>query len=90
MIYQAGVSLAHEPDNLPTGLQQKTIKSGQYARFLLTGPYSQIWMAFDRSFKTLSEKNVQLRQEFCIEKYLNDPCTTPENQLQTELLIPIA
>ena len=47
-------------------------------------------MAFDRIFKTLSEKNVQLRPEFCIEKCLNDPCTTAENQLQTELLVPIA
>ncbi len=90
MIYQAGVALAHEPDKAPSGLLHKTIKSGKYACFLLTGPYSQIWMAFDRIFKTLSEKNVQLRPEFCIEKYLNDPCTTPEDQLQTELLVPIA
>jgi AraC family transcriptional regulator len=90
MIYQAGVALAHESNSAPSGLRQKTIKSGNYARFLLTGPYSQIWMAFDRIFKTLSEKNVQLRPEFCIEKYLNDPRTTPENQLETELLVPIA
>lgn len=90
MIYQAGVALTHEPDTLPSGLQRKSIKSGKYARFLLTGPYSQIWMAFDRIFKTLSEKKVQLRPEFCIENYLNDPRTTPENQLQTELLVPIA
>jgi AraC family transcriptional regulator len=90
MIYQAGVALAREPDSAPSGLRQKTIRSGNYARFLLTGPYSQIWMAFDRIFKTLSEKNVQLRPEFCIEKYLNDPSTTPEKQLQTELLVPIA
>lgn len=90
MIYQAGVALAHEPTGLPSDLRQKSIRSGKYARFLLTGPYSQIWMAFDRIFKTLSEKKVQLRPEFCIEKYLNDPRTTPEDQLQTELLVPIA
>ena len=89
MIYQAGVTLAHEPANLTPALQSRTIKSGPYARFHLTGPYSQIWMAFDRIFKTLAEKKVELRPEFCIENYLNDPRTTPEDQLLTELLVPI-
>jgi AraC family transcriptional regulator len=90
MIYQAGVALAHNPDGLPAGLQHRAIRSGRYARFLLTGPYSQIWTAFDKIFKTLAEKSVTLRPEFCIENYLNDPRNTPEDQLQTELLVPIA
>jgi AraC family transcriptional regulator len=90
MIYQAGVALAHEPEKLRDGLQQRTIKAGKYASFLLTGPYSHIWMAFDRIFRTLSEKRVTLRPEFCIENYLNDPRVTPEDQLQTQLLVPIA
>lgn len=89
MIYQAGVSCAEEPGDLPDGLQHRAIKAGNYARFLLTGPYSHIWPAFDRIFKTLAEK-VELRPEFCIENYLNDPRFTPEEKLQTELLIPIA
>jgi AraC family transcriptional regulator len=90
MIYQAGVVLAQEPNKLPDGLHHRTIKAGKYACFLLTGPYSHIWMAFDRIFKTLSEKRVTLRPEFCIENYLNDPRVTPEDQLQTQLLVPIA
>jgi AraC family transcriptional regulator len=90
MIYQAGVALAQEPDKLPGGLVHRAIKGGKYARFLLIGPYSHIWMAFDRIFKSLSEKRVTLRPEFCIENYLNDPRVTPEDQLQTELLVPIA
>jgi len=90
MIYQAGVSVVEEPKELPRGLARRAIKSGRYARFLLTGPYSQIWMAFDRIFKSLAEKNVELRPEFCIENYINDPRFTPEDKLQTELLVPIA
>jgi AraC family transcriptional regulator len=89
MIYQAGVALAQEPTKLPNGMSHRAIKAGKYARFLLIGPYSHIWMAFDRIFKTLSEKRVTLRPEFCIENYLNDPRVTPEDQLQTELLVPI-
>jgi len=90
MIYQAGVSLVQMPDDVPAGLQNRSIKSGKYARFLLTGPYTQIWTAFDRIFKTLAESKVTLRPEFCIENYLNDPRVTPEDQLKTELLVPIA
>ena len=89
MIYQAGVALASEPGKLPDGMRHRAIKSGKYARFLLTGPYSHIWMAFDRIFKTLADKKVELRPEFCIESYLNDPRVTPEDQLKTDLLVPI-
>lgn len=89
MIYQAGVALPHAPDKLPPGMHHRTIKPGRYARFLLTGPYAQIWPAFDRIFKTLAEKRVALRPEFCIENYVNDPRQVPEDQLRTELLIPI-
>lgn len=89
MIYQAGVALRNKPANLPAGLTEKSIKSGRYARFLLTGPYTQIWPAFDRIFKTLADKKVMLRPEYCIENYLNDPQVTPEDQLKTELLVPI-
>lgn len=89
MIYQAGVALGQEPKKLPDGFHHRAIKAGKYARFLLTGPYSHIWMAFNRIFKTLSEKRVAVRPEFCIENYLNDPRVTPEDQLQTELLVPI-
>jgi AraC family transcriptional regulator len=90
MIYQAGASLADTPGDLPPGMQQRSIKSGKYARFLLTGSYAQIWPAFDHIFKTLGEAKVELRPEFCIENYLNNPLTTPEPQLRTELLVPIA
>ena len=90
MIYQAGLALARKPETLQAGLQHRAIPSGRYARFLLIGPYSQIWTAFDRIFKTLAERSVTLRPEFCIENYLNDPRNTPEDQLQTELLVPIA
>jgi AraC family transcriptional regulator len=89
MIYQAGVALVDKPDALPAGTEYRAIKTGHYARFLLTGPYSQIWPAFDSIFKTLASKQIALRPEFCIENYLNDPQTTPEDALKTELLVPV-
>ena len=90
MIYEAGVGVSNAPEKPLKGLQYKKVKDGKYARFMLTGPYSQIWMAFNQIFKTLAESKVELRQEFCIENYLNDPKATPENELLTELLVPVA
>jgi AraC family transcriptional regulator len=88
MIYQAGVAVAHPPKSGINVLQYRKIESGKYARFLLTGPYAHIAPAFDEVFKTLAEKKVALREEYCIENYLNDPKVTPEDQLKTEILIP--
>jgi AraC family transcriptional regulator len=90
LIYQAGVGLKAAPARAVKGLQYKKISAGKYARFLLKGPYSHVWVAFNEIFKTLSQKEVALRQEFCIENYLNDPKITPEDQLLTELLVPVA
>ena len=90
MIYQAGVALGHPPEGQLEQLQYRKIESGKYARFLLIGPYAHLAAAFDQVFKTLAENNVTLREEYCIENYLNDPKVTPEDQLQTELLIPAA
>jgi AraC family transcriptional regulator len=88
MIYQAGVAVSEAPSSPLKGLQYRKIESGKYARFLLIGPYSHIWRAFDQIFKTLAEKKVELREEYCIENYLNDPKVTPEDKLETEILIP--
>jgi AraC family transcriptional regulator len=88
MIYEAGVALQTAPAKQLKGLQYRRIDGGKYARFMLTGPYAQIWAAFDQIFKTLAEKKMQMRPEFCIENYLNDPKETPEGELKTELLIP--
>jgi effector-binding domain-containing protein len=39
-------------------------------------------------FEIVSEKKIPLRDDYCIEHYANDPRTTPEEQLVTEILIP--
>ena len=90
MIYQAGVAVSRPPKAQMKGLEYRKIEGGKYARFLLVGPYAHIAPAFDQVFKTLAENQVQLREEYCIENYLNDPKVTPEDQLKTEILVPAA
>jgi len=59
MIYQAGFCVGAKPASIPKGLQYKRIEAGNYARFLLTGPYLQISAAFSQVFRTLSEDSNQ-------------------------------
>lgn len=89
MIYQAGFAVAARPAAVPKGLQYREIKAGKYARFLLTGPYSQMSAGFGQVFRNLSENSVALRGDYCVENYLNDPRNTPEEQLLTEILVPV-
>lgn len=90
MIYQAGVCVASKPAEVPQGLRYRRLQGGKYARFLLTGPYSRIWIAFNQIFRALAERRTSLREDYCIENYVNDPKITPEDQLQTQILIPIS
>jgi effector-binding domain-containing protein len=87
-IYRAGVSLDAEPKTLPQNLKYEEFPGGKYSRFVLTGPYSALHEASGRVHDTVVQKKIQVRDDFCIENYLNDPRTTPEDQLITEILVP--
>ena len=87
-IYRAGVSLAAAPEKLPEPFGYTMFKGGKYSRFVLTGPYSNLGAATGRVFEIVSERKIQLRDDYCIEHYVNDPRTTPEEQLVTEILVP--
>jgi effector-binding domain-containing protein len=77
-----------EPKNLPKTLKYEKFPGGKYSRFVLTGPYSGLPEASGRVYETVAQKKIQLRDDFSIENYVNDPRTTPEDQLITEILVP--
>ena len=87
-VYRAGVSVATEPKNLPANFKHEKFKGGKYSRFVLTGSYANLPQASGRVFEIVAEKKIQMRDEYCIENYANDPRTTPEDQLITQILIP--
>ena len=87
-IYRAGVSLAAAPKKLPDGLAYTFFNGGKYGRFVLTGPYSNLPEACGRVSRIVSETKIQVREDFNIEHYVNDPRITPEEQLITEILFP--
>jgi DNA gyrase inhibitor GyrI len=89
-IYRAGVALAAAPQDLPEGLAYEKFLGGKYSRFVLTGAYSNLPEACGRVFQIVSERKIPLRNDYGIENYLNDPRTTPEERLVTEILVPMA
>ena len=87
-IYRAGVATAAPPQNIPAGLRYERFPGGKYCRFVLTGPYSQLPHASGRVFQIVGEKKIPLRDDYYIENYVNDPRTTHEDQLISQILVP--
>ena len=68
----------------------KTIKGGKFIVFLLKGAYSQLSDYYTEIYKRLGHGDVKPKIEGPVfEKYLNDPSTTPTDELLTEIWIPI-
>lgn len=88
-IYRAGVELKEPAMKLPDPLKVESFKGGKYARFTLTGPYALLPEASGRVFQRIKDLKLDVRDDFNIEHYANDPKTTPEAQLITEILIPV-
>jgi len=56
---------------------------------VLTGSYANLGAATSRVVERIGELRLERRDDFWIENYLNDPKTTPEDELVTEILVPI-
>jgi predicted transcriptional regulator YdeE len=87
-IYRAGFALGEGPVNLPEGLAYEKFSGGKYSRFVLTGPYSNLPEASGMVWKIVADRRIEIRDDFAIENYVNDPRTTPEEELITEILVP--
>lgn len=87
-VYRAGATLAAAAVELPEGLEYVLFAGGRYSKFVYTGPYPGLHQAYKRVTEIIAERSMQLRDDYNIENYLNDPKTTPEDQLITEILYP--
>lgn len=87
-IYRAGFSIAAAPVKLPEGLKYEKFPGGKYVQFALTGPYDQLPKASGRVWEIVGEKKLEVRDDFAIEDYVNDPRSTPPEELITHILVP--
>lgn len=86
--YRAGFALEAPPSELPKGLAYEKFEGGRYAKFVLTGPYSQLGPATGRVMEMVKEQGIAARDGWNIENYVNDPRTTPEAELISEICVP--
>lgn len=87
--YKAAITVPQNVEiNLPS-LKREVLAQSKYAKFILKGSYDGVWPAFDFAFKKLNEMGIKLEDSPCLENYINDPRQTPEDELITEILIPI-
>jgi len=89
MIYRAGFVYNKKPEIIPAGTQYFKFSGGSYAKYTLTGSYMHLPVAWGKVIDYATQENLQTRQDFYIENYANDPTTTPEDQLISELMIPV-
>ncbi len=88
-LYRAGVSIAEKVEGLPEAYTCTRLPGGKYAKFVLTGPYSNLPQACGRVEQLVKELSLDVRAGYNIEHYTKDPRTTPEDELVTELLVPV-
>ncbi len=89
-VYRAGVSVAAKPEHIPADVVYEKLPGGKYARFVLKGSYSNLGAATGRAFEIVRASKLALRDDYNIENYVNDPRTTPEDELITEIMFPEA
>lgn len=87
--YKAALSVPYSSNINIASLDKEEIPASKYAKFLLEGTYDNVWIAFEKAFEVISKGDCEFADAPCLENYLNDPNTTPENELLTEILIPI-
>nr|WP_276562533.1 AraC family transcriptional regulator [Hoeflea prorocentri] len=86
----AGFLVADNTD-LPKGLDDVTLKAGDYAILTYKGPYEDIRVAYDHLFgRWLPESGREPADSPCYEVYLNNPAETKPEDLLTEIYLPLA
>ncbi|MFX0093850.1 MAG: GyrI-like domain-containing protein, partial [Candidatus Hodarchaeota archaeon] len=69
-------------------IELKNIPGGRVISVIYTGPYHEINQAYTRVFEFAMKEDYEIRGP-CVELYLNNPQETPEEELLTEIQIPI-
>jgi len=84
---EIGFPVAHKIDG-KGDIQPRIIPAGRYAACLFTGPYDKLASAYQGLTAFVAENGYQA-EGISYEFYLNDPGTTPPEQLQTHILFPL-
>jgi len=83
--------LTVDDDFQPSGeIGVQTVAGGEYAMTTHTGPYSQLGRTYSEFLgQWLPRSGRQLRNSPCFEVYVNDPQSTPPEELLTDIYAPL-
>ncbi|MDX9722212.1 MAG: AraC family transcriptional regulator [Myxococcota bacterium] len=88
--YDACISYSGEAPALEGELRSKALEGGRYAVFRHRGSYEGLNAVYGQIFgRWLPESGQQLRDAPGFEEYLKDPETTPPEELETEIWLPL-
>lgn len=87
MTYRAGWVLSQKPSEVPAGFKYEELKPGKYEKFTYTGSYANLPQVSGEVWE--AAKTLQVREDWAIENYANDPKSTPEEKLVTEIMVPV-
>jgi AraC family transcriptional regulator len=66
----------------------QTVAGGTYAKFRHVGPYQQFSTTYAAFFEQwLPDSGYEVTMIPCVEQYLNDPRSTPEHALETDVYV---
>ncbi len=88
--YDAAITV---PDDFeaPAGVQLQRLAGGDYAVFTHQGPFNQLSRAYRHVMgEWLPRSGRELADTPCFEAYLSDPENTPEDELLTDVHVPLA
>ena len=86
--FQAAVPVAAPPANLSDGMAAGKSPAGKALKYVHKGSYDTLDATYEAITNQLDEKGLEAQEVF-VETYLNDPRTTPDDQLAIEVYVPI-
>ena len=88
--YDAAVTVPNDFE-APDGITMRELAGGDYAVFTHHGPYNEVSRAYRHLMgEWLPRSGRELADSPCFEAYLNDPESTPEAELLTDVFAPLA
>ena len=75
------------PDHIP-GIDVRTLPGGTFASAIHKGPYQDVHESWGKLYEWTVKQGFEPKTP-CCDLYLNDPDEVPEEELLTELLIPV-
>lgn len=86
--FDAGVPVARNDAATREDIQAGTTYAGPAVQFVHTGPYTRIGDTIMKAYAWLAVQGYKPKDRL-IEDYISDPGTTPADQLQTRLTLPV-